>query len=148
VSGIEISTDAARLDVAMIHGYLSNESYWARGISRANVEKSIRHSLCFGLYTGERQAAFARVTSDFVRFAHLLDVFVVPPLRSRGYGKLLIAHILSYPGLSSVSRFTLGTEDAHGLYAKFGFSAPANPHRLMELTRQSAVSDAGRSVVR
>jgi GNAT superfamily N-acetyltransferase len=132
---IEISTDQDRLDVAMIHSFLANASYWVPGISRADVEKCIRHSLCFGVYLDGRQIGFARVVTDFVRYAHLLDVFVLPEFRGRGIGKLLMENILAHPELRTIARYTLGTQDAHELYAQYGFTAPANPERQMELLR-------------
>ena len=105
---VEVSTDQSRLDVAMIHAFLANESYWVPGISRANVENSVKHSLCFGVYVDGRQAAFARVVTDYVRFAHVLDVFVLKEYRGRGFGKLLVAKMLAHPALSTIIRFTLG----------------------------------------
>ena len=132
---IEISSDKERLDVEMIHAFLANDSYWVPGISRANVEKSIRHSLCFGAYTAGRQIGFARIVTDYVRFAHLMDVFVLPGYRGLGIGKLLMEDILSHPELRTIVRYTLGTQDAHGLYARYGFGAPVNPERQMELLR-------------
>ena len=132
---IEISTDQDRLDVAMIHAFLANDSYWVPGISHASVEKCIKHSLCFGAYLDHRQIGFARVVTDYVRFAHLLDVFVLPEFRGRGIAKLLMERILSHPELQTIVRYTLGTQDAHGLYAQYGFTAPANPGRQMELLR-------------
>jgi GNAT superfamily N-acetyltransferase len=132
---IEISTDKDRLDVGVIHGFLANDSYWVPGISRSSVEKCIKHSFCFGVYTDGRQIGFARVVTDFVRYAHLLDVFVLPEYRGRGIAKLLMENILAHPELRTIVRYTLGTQDAHGLYAQFGFTAPANPERQMELLR-------------
>ncbi|HEY6621317.1 MAG TPA: GNAT family N-acetyltransferase [Steroidobacteraceae bacterium] len=132
---LEFSTDQARLDVTMIHAFLANESYWVPGISRANVKKCIKHSLCFGVYLDRRQIGFARVVTDFVRYAHLLDVFVLPEFRFRGIGKLLMENILAHPELRTIVRYTLGTQDAHGLYAQYGFTAFANPERQMELLR-------------
>jgi GNAT superfamily N-acetyltransferase len=131
---VEIVTDKHRLDIGMIHAFLANESYWVPGISRADVEKSIEHSFCFGVYTQGRQVGFARLITDFLRFAQLMDVFVLKEFRGRGYSKLLIKHILEHPDLSTVVRFTLHTADAHGLYRQFGFGAP-NAERAMELTR-------------
>jgi GNAT superfamily N-acetyltransferase len=139
MTAIEISNDNNRLDVSMIHAFLANESYWVPGISRQSVEKSIANSLCFGAYSGGRQVAFARVVTDYVRFAHLLDVFVLKEFRGRGLGKRLMNSILSHPELRTIMRFTLGTQDAHGLYAQFGFTAPANPERQMELLRPDRV---------
>jgi GNAT superfamily N-acetyltransferase len=139
MTAIEISNDNNRLDVSMIHAFLANESYWVPGISRQSVEKSIDNSLCFGAYSGDRQVAFARVVTDYVRFAHLLDVFVLKEFRGRGLGKRLMNSILSHPELRTIMRFTLGTQDAHGLYAQFGFTSPANPERQMELLRPNRV---------
>jgi GNAT superfamily N-acetyltransferase len=144
---IEISTDRARLDVSMIHAFLANESYWVKGISRASVEKCIQHSLCFGVYLGGRQVAFARVVTDTVRFAHLLDVFVLPEFRGQGISKRLMAYILAFPELSTIAKYSLGTHDAHGLYAQFGFTSPNNPERLMELQR-SVIPSASANVTR
>ncbi|HEX3603934.1 MAG TPA: GNAT family N-acetyltransferase [Steroidobacteraceae bacterium] len=132
---IEVSTDRSRLDVAMIHAFLA-DSYWAPGIARASVEKCIEHSLCFGAYANGRQVGFARIVTDYVRIAHLLDVFVLPEFRGRGISKLLMDNILSHPELQTIARYSLHTRDAHGLYAQYGFSAPANPDRQMELLRR------------
>jgi GNAT superfamily N-acetyltransferase len=140
---VEVSTDRSRLNVAMIHAFLANESYWVPGVSRANVEKSIKHSLCFGVYVDGRQVAFARVVTDYVRFAHVLDVFVLTEFRGRGFGKLLVSKMLSHPDLSTIIRFTLGTADAQGLYAQFGFTAPSNPERQMELIRPNGAPAPG-----
>lgn len=134
---VEISTDKALLDVAMIHAFLANHSYWVAGISRDNVEKSIRNSLCFGAYASGRQIGFARIVTDYVRFAHLMDVFVLPEFRGQGISKLLMEHILSHPELRTVTRITLGTLDAHGLYAQYGFTAHSAPERQMELLRSA-----------
>jgi GNAT superfamily N-acetyltransferase len=143
MTSIEISTDRERLDVAMIHAFLANDSYWVPGISRLSVEKCIKHSLCFGVYADGRQIAFARVVTDYVRYAHLLDVFVLPEFRGRGLGKLLMNNILSHPELSTIVRYTLGTKDAHGLYAQYGFTSIAHPERQMELLRPKASAPPG-----
>jgi GNAT superfamily N-acetyltransferase len=119
----------------MIHAFLANDSYWVPGISRQDVESCIRHSLCFGAYVEGRQIAFARVVTDFVRFAHLMDVFVIKEFRGRGYSKSLIEHVLAHPSLATVVRISLGTADAHALYSQFGFRSPASPERQMELIR-------------
>jgi GNAT superfamily N-acetyltransferase len=140
---IEFSTDPDRLDVTMIHSFLANESYWVSGISRASVEKCIKNSLCFGVYLDGRQIGFARAVTDFVRYAHLLDVFVLPEFRGRGIGKLLMENILAHPELRTIVRYTLGTQDAHGLYAQYGFAAPANPERQMELLRPQSAPEPG-----
>jgi GNAT superfamily N-acetyltransferase len=123
------STDAARLDVDLVHAFLS-ASYWAEGRSRVVVEESIRNSLCFGAYVGKVQVAFARVVTDFATFAYLADVFVVQNWRGRGISKRLMVEVLSHPRLGNLS-FVLRTRDAHGLYRQFGFERPDDPDRFM-----------------
>ena len=131
-SRLQISTDLNRLDVTMIYRYLSEESSWAIGIGRDVVERSIDNSLCFGGYLDGEQVAFARVISDYATFANLVDVFVVPEYRARGYGKQLIGVVLAHPSLQHLRRFTLATTDSHSLYARFGFTPPLRPETLME----------------
>ena len=126
----EISTERSRLDVALIHDYLGS-SYWAQGIPREVVERSIQHSLCFGAYLDGRQTGFARVVTDYSTFAYVADVFVVPEHRGRGISKLLLRAILEHPELQGLRRFLLATHDAHGLYAQFGFQPLAHPEHFM-----------------
>jgi len=128
----EISTDRSRLDVGLIHDFLRS-SYWAQGIPRAVVERSIQHSLCFGAFLGGRQVGFARVISDFASFAYVADVFVVPEHRGRGISKLLMRAIIEHPDLQGLRRILLATRDAHGLYAQFGFEPLAHPAHFMTL---------------
>jgi GNAT superfamily N-acetyltransferase len=126
-----ISTDRARLDLSVIHHYLSQTSYWAQGRSRERVAASIAASTPFGLYHGERQIGFARVLSDRVTLSFLADVFVLPDYRGRGLGTWLCEVATSLPELATARRWLLGTRDAHGLYRKLGFGEPA-PGILME----------------
>jgi GNAT superfamily N-acetyltransferase len=127
-----ISTDPARLDIGLIHTYLSTESYWARGRSRELVERSIRHSLPFGVFRGADQVGFARVVTDYATFAWLADVFVLPAFQGQGIGQWLIAVISNHPRLQGFRRWVLATKDAHGLYAQFGFTPLRTPERFME----------------
>ena len=127
-----ISTDRSKLDVDVIHGFLTR-SYWAEGIPRETVARSIENSLCFGVYHGREQVGFARVISDFATFAYIADVFILEPYRDRGLGKELIATIMAHPELQGLRRWSLGTRDAHGLYTQFGFTALENPSRWMEI---------------
>ncbi|HEU4653670.1 MAG TPA: GNAT family N-acetyltransferase, partial [Steroidobacteraceae bacterium] len=129
---LRISTDRDELDVALIHEFLSEHSTWARGISRALVERSLHHSLCFGGFLDRTQVAFARVISDYATFANLVDVFVLPGYRGRGFSKELMRGVVNHPQLQGLRRFTLHTGDAHGLYAQFGFAQAAKPHTYME----------------
>jgi GNAT superfamily N-acetyltransferase len=132
--GFEVSTDPDRLDIDLIHRFL-DASYWAAGRSREVVERSIRHSLCFGVYAGEQQVAFARAITDCAVFAYLADVFVVPEFRGQGISKALVRAILAHPDLQGLKVFLLRTRDAQGLYAQFGFEAIANPEEMMVLRR-------------
>jgi len=132
---LDIDTDRGRLDRTLIHDFLSRESGWARGIPREVLERAIEHSLCFGGYLDGRQIAFARVISDFATFANLVDVFVLPEHRGQGYAASLMQAVLAHPDLQGLRRFTLATSDAHGLYARFGFTGPQRPHTLMERYR-------------
>jgi GNAT superfamily N-acetyltransferase len=125
-----ISTDNNELDVGMVHQYLSQESYWAKGISRGIVEKSLAHSPCFGGFLGSEQVAFARVVTDYATSAHLKDVFVLPNHQRSGYGKAMVQAVLSHPELQAVT-ITLGTADAHKLYERFGFVVYPHPERSL-----------------
>jgi GNAT superfamily N-acetyltransferase len=132
--GFEISTDPARLDRALIHRFLHEESYWAKGVPRDVVDRAIDNSLCFGLYDREgRQVGFARVVTDRAAIAYLADVFVLPEQRGQGLGKRLIQTVMSHPDLQGLRRFFLGTADAHALYAQYGFRPLADPGRMMEI---------------
>lgn len=132
MSRLRISTDASEFDHALIHRYLSEESYWARGIPRATVERAVANSLSFAGFLGDRQVAFARMVTDRATFAYLADVFVVTECRGSGYGKQIVAAVLDHPELQGLRRIMLATRDAHRLYAGFGFAAPTMPETLME----------------
>ena len=140
VDGILFSCDRARLDVGAIHEFLSRDSYWVPGIHRSLVERSIAHSICFGGYDGTRQVAFARVVTDGAGFAYLCDVFVLPDVRGKGLSKRLMEYVMAHPELQHIRRFLLATRDAHDLYAKFGFTPLAHPHRFMERYDPEALS--------
>lgn len=130
-----ISTDRAKLDLDLIHSFLTT-CYWAKGIPREVVERSIGHSLNFGIYDGSsRQVGFARVISDFTTYAYLGDVFVLESHRGQGLGKWLMECIMRHPQLQNLRRWSLVTRDAHGLYEHSGFTPLQAPERYMELCR-------------
>ena len=130
-----VSTDPKRLDLGVIHGFLTN-SYWAKGIPREVVARSNEHSLCFGVYDGcGVQVGFARVISDFSTVAYIGDVFVLESHRGRGLGKWLMECITQHPALQNLRRWMLTTRDAHGLYSQVGFTPVKYPERYMERHR-------------
>ena len=129
-----ISTDPARMDLDAIHAYLS-QSYWAEGVPRAIVERSLLGSLTFGLFHDSSQVGLARVVTDRATFAYLCDVYVLEDHQGRGLGRWLIETVMAHPDLQGLRRFSLVTRDAQDLYSKFGFGALASPDRHMELVR-------------
>jgi len=135
--GYQISTDPARIDLDQVCRFLSL-SYWAQTRPRDTIERSIRNSLCFGIYRVDRsggddiQVGFARVVTDRATFAWLCDVFVDEEARGDGLGKWLIESILDHPELQHLRRWILATGDAHELYRRFGFTELQSPERWME----------------
>ena len=119
-NGYTISTDKDRLDIPLIHEYLSQHSYWAKGRPLDVVQRSIQNSLCFGVYQDEEQVGFARVVTDYATFSWLCDFFILESHRGRGLGKWLIATIVEHPELQSAKQFLLATRDAHELYRQYG----------------------------
>jgi GNAT superfamily N-acetyltransferase len=126
-----VSDDPARLDLDVIEGFLT-DSYWAKNIPRATLDRSLRNSHCFALLHGERQIGFARVVSDRATLAYLADVFVLPEFRGHGLAKWLLTCVLEHPELQGLRRWILGTRDAHGLYRKLGFTPLKRPEVFME----------------
>jgi GNAT superfamily N-acetyltransferase len=138
----ELSTDPARLDLEAIHAYLTR-SYWSPGIPREVVDRAAANSLCFGIYhAGEGQVGFARVVTDRATFAYLCDVYVLEGHRGHGLSKWLMTAIVGHPELQGLRRIMLGTKDAHGLYAQYGFTPLDNPARMMEILRPQVYRQA------
>ncbi len=122
------------MDLDAIYAFLSR-SFWAEGISKTIVAKSLKHSLCFGLFHDRKQIGLARVITDRATFAYLCDVYVLEEYRAKRLGVWLIETVMAHPDLQGLRRFQLVTRDAHGLYKRFGFKPPANPVRHMEIFR-------------
>jgi GNAT superfamily N-acetyltransferase len=136
IDGFLFSTDKSKLDIGYIHHFLSEKSYWAKGIPREIIEKSIEHSVPVGIYDTNselKQVGFARVVTDLATFGYLGDVFVDEDYRGRGLSKKLMTFIMSWDEVKMFRRFILATLDAHSLYAKFGFSPIKAPDRFMEV---------------
>jgi len=127
-----ISTDPACLDLALIHDFISNQSYWGQGRRIETVQRALSNSLNFGIYDDDQQVGFARVVTDYCTFAWLADVFVLENHRGKGLSKWLMEVIISHPHLRNMRRWVLATKDAHGLYAQFGFEPLLQPDRWME----------------
>ena len=127
-----ITTDADKVDIDVVHQYLSEQSYWAKGIPREIVARSVQRSICFSVLHEGALIGFARVVSDHATVAYLGDVFVLPAHRGRGLSTWLMECVIAHPDLQGLRRWMLATADAHGLYAKFGFTALKAPERWME----------------
>ncbi len=134
-----LTADRGRIDVEAVHAFLTR-SFWASGISRELVAKSIAHSLCFGVFDRQAQVAFARVVTDRATYAYLCDVYVLAAYRGKGLATWMMAFVMKHPDLQGLRRFQLVTRDAHALYRPLGFTAPGHPERQMELFRPGLYS--------
>ena len=135
--GYVLSDDRSRLHFPTVHRFISRESYWAPGIAEEKLARAIDNSLCFGVYRGSQQVAFARVVTDKATFAYLCDVFVDAAHRGARLGVWLVEFVLAHPDLQGLRRICLVTRDAHELYRRFGFDAMPEPGRYMEITARS-----------
>ena len=144
--GFEISTDPARVDLGVVHEFLTN-CYWAKGIPAETVRRSLENSICFGVYRGKEQVGFARIISDQATFAYLADVFILPSYRGRGLSKWLMDCIVGYPDLQGLRRWMLATQDAHDLYARYGFTPIKTPAHWMEIHRPNIYAKNGSQAV-
>lgn len=135
---VTIRTGKERMDVEMIHRYLSQESYWAKGIPYALVDHSLSHSFCVGAFAEDRQIGFARLITDYYTFGWLADVLVLPEFQGKGVAKKMLAHLLEQPWAGRLRRMMLNTRDAHGLYRQFGFKDLGHPTYLQEIYRPDA----------
>jgi len=130
-----ISTDKSKLDLQVIHNFLSHESYWAKNIPVELVKKSIENSLTFGVYHKDRQVGFARIITDFAVFATVGDVFIIPEYRGQHLSKWLVVTFTTLPELKWIRRWTLYTADAHKLYEQYGFKLLERPDQAMEISK-------------
>jgi GNAT superfamily N-acetyltransferase len=140
---LSLRTDPAVQDLDLIHRFLSEESPWAKGIPKSLVRESMQNSLNFGLFDSEEQVAYARVVTDYTTFAYVLDVFVLPEHRGKGYSRMLMDEVLAHPRLQGLRRLVLVSSTARGLYAKYGFAPLEKPETFMEINRANPyVGDA------
>jgi len=131
-SMVLISTDKKKLELNVIHEFLSQEARWSLGIPLETVAKSITHSLCFGAYLDSNQIGFARMVTDYATFGNLVDVFVLQAHRGKGICRQLLQAVNEHPELQGLRRITLATSDKKSLYTKFGYTALIRPEIFME----------------
>ncbi len=141
VNNVLYSTNKELLDIPLIHGFLSKESYWSKNIPLTTVETAIEHSLCFGAYINRDQVAFARVITDNASFGYLADVFVLEYYRGQGISKYLMQYIMAVTDQFKLRRFMLATLDAHSLYTQYGFGELKHPERIMEISHPGIYGD-------
>ena len=132
---LEFSTDKSKLDIELIHKFLTN-SYWAKGRTIEAVKKSIENSFCFGIYLNNEQIGFARVLSDNV-LAYVTDLFIIEEYRGKGFSKVLLDKMLSHQELAEIELWFLATKDSQNLYEKFGFTMISNPEMYMTRAKNS-----------
>jgi len=137
-----LSADPSRIDLALVHRFLSNDSYWARGVTEADQLAAMQRSTCFGAYLDGTQVGFARVVTDTTRFAYLADVFVIPEHRGKGLGRALVEFVLRHPHVRRAARCLLGTRDAHPFYEKLGWDRDARGRFMVRLPVGGAGSGA------
>lgn len=141
IEGFRISSDYNDMDVDAIHVFLSR-SYWAKGIPKATLRKSMWNSVCFGVFDSSgAQVGFARTITDSATFAYLADVYILEAHRGKGLSKWLISEVLAHPELQGLRRILLASLDARGLYDKFGFKALATPETFMEVWTPDVYQD-------
>ncbi|MDR6300969.1 GNAT family N-acetyltransferase [Mesonia maritima] len=134
-----INTEKNQLNIQLITDFIA-QTYWAKGRTLQQVQKTIANSLNFGVYLEGRQIGYARVVTDFTTIAYLMDVFIIESERGKGYSKKLMEYILSHPELKQVENWKLNTKDAHGLYQQFGFKEVQNPKKMMERELKNSTS--------
>ena len=120
--GYTFICDNTEMDVDAIHQYLSEESYWAKGIPKEIVIKAIANSLCFGVFYNGSQIGFARLVTDKATFAYLADVYILKEYRGKGLSKWLMQVIHAHPDVQNLRAWVLRTRDAHTLYEQFGWT--------------------------
>ncbi|SDT63198.1 Acetyltransferase (GNAT) domain-containing protein [Mucilaginibacter mallensis] len=138
MSEVIIKTGKKHMDVKEIHRFLSEDSYWAKGIPYELVDHSLTHSFCIGAFVNGEQVGFGRVITDYYTFGWFADIYVLPEYRGQGISKKMLAHILEQPWSKRLRRKMLNTKDAHGLYRQFQFTDLANPSYLLEVYNPNA----------
>jgi GNAT superfamily N-acetyltransferase len=131
------------MDIGVIHQFLSEQSYWAKGISYSFVNNSLTHSFNVGAFFDERQIGFGRVITDYYTFGWLADVFVLKEHRGRGISRMMLSYLFDQPWCSRLRRIMLNTSDAQGLYRQFNFKDLKSPANILEISRPDIYSSFG-----
>ena len=131
---IRISTDKSLLDFNKIHDAIKT-SYWGGYRSADQTKKTIDTCICYGAYNSDEQMGFARVLTDEVVFAYIMDVIVFDEFRGQGIGQKLVEFILSDERIKNVLTISLKTKDAHGFYEKYGFKRVGNSALWMAIDK-------------
>lgn len=134
-NGYTITSDKSLLQLSAIHKWLSEESYWAKGVPIDIVQQSVHNSFAIGILKDDEQVGFARVVTDYTTFGYLADVYVTGPHRGQGLSKVMMQFIMQQEWMNGLRRTMLATRDAHTLYEQFGFTTVAKPERLMEIVK-------------
>lgn len=139
--GYTIAMESDAMQVDRIHRWLSTHSYWAKGIPRETVATFIAHSFCIGVFHEGLQIGFARFVTDYAVFAYLADVYIEEEHRGKGLSKRMMETLMAQPWIAGLRHLKLGTADAHGLYAQFGFVPLARPERMMEIIQRDSYQE-------
>jgi N-acetylglutamate synthase-like GNAT family acetyltransferase len=129
---LKFSTDKERIDLDFVHGYLSNDSYWAKGRAKDEIKRAIDNSFCISAFSEGEQVGFGRVVTDFQTFAYVMDVFVKPSKNNCGIGSQLMEALMSSSELHRIKRFTLATVEASGFYEKLGFKESGAHYMILD----------------
>jgi len=139
----KISKDRELIDILYVHQFLTN-AYWAKGRTLEEVRRSMDQCTCFGVYLDDQQIGFARVLTDHVVFAYIMDVFIDSEYRGRGYAQQLLNTIHSDRDLSEIKTWYLKTGDAHGLYRQYGYDDLEDVGVWMERKKDKDAPDPNR----
>ena len=126
-----LTTDRKRIPIdealALLH-----TTFWAKTMPRDQLARAMQQSVCFGVLAGDTLVAFARAITDLATYAYLCDVVVDPPHGRKGLAQWIVRTMIEHPQMQGFRRFALITNNAHTLYAKFGF-VEMNHSTYMEL---------------
>lgn len=130
-----ITTDKSLMQPEAIHKWLSEKSYWVKNIPLEVVKNAFDNSFCIAVLKDGKQVGYARFVTDYATVAWLGDVYIEEEHRGIGLSKKMMEVLTGIDWVQKLRKLFLGTLDAHGLYAQYGFEPVSEPERWMELTR-------------